>query len=296
MGNHMVVLRKQWDGTTIPYPNAPFFLEPTEDAVFASASNAGFFVAPGMKLVGAMVTGSATYIKSSTNHIGQPVTRASIVTPSTMTTFPPSITPVAAVPGGTQTPIQWLLHNPIALNQNDVLQVQVECLTPPSGVTTVGPGWVAAVLWLQDEFDVVPLGGVFWMSSQQKIASGRASGFAWETEGLENLPSIAPGRYAVVGYWAQAPELLASRIQLPGVLYRPGSAGISTPSAFTNEDGDVTLGAFSSIQPNLMFMNAGLGLLGELDSYTPPQLQFLFWKTQTADVYVNINLAVIKIR
>lgn len=290
MGTHALVFKKEF-ATGADYPSQQFLLDAVPDGVVASAGPTGFFVPRNKKIIGAMITGSASYT-TGTERFGQPVQSATIVAPSLMTTYPPSIWPIANAPGVSDTPIQWLINNPLPLRHNDVLQVQATFVRPADG-TTKGPSWVYAVIWLQDELEVLPPGGMFWFAGTAKVSG--AQKFEWKTlseEGGGVATGLAAGRYAIVGATVVGTKLLAARLQFAGQLDRPATIAVASPSW---DAGASPAAPGWPIKPNHAFLDGSLGVLGYIETYTPPQFQVLFSEEVSVETSFVLSIAAIKV-
>lgn len=171
-------------------------------------------------------------------------------------------------------PVQFLTGQPIALAENEILQVQAQLSL--GGEHTISALTVNVIVFLADRFVAAPADGqLFWIGGG---GSGTANPLQWTPVQASGGTggALPAGTYGVVALEHRSTTAIAARLQFPGATYRPGV--ISVQSEFS--------------QTNPAFYTGPFGLLGTFESFAPPILEVL---CASADTQHITFLGVIKL-
>lgn len=200
--------------------------------------------------------------------IGSAVTRGQITSPELRKTAEIEVLPIDdAVEPTSNFPPQKQLDNPVELKSGEALNFN----TTNSGAADTEQ---YGLVWLADS-PVTPYtgGGIHHV-----LATGAITAVVdtW-TAGVITLGTDLPeGRYAVVGWRCEGATLIAARLLFVGQSYRPMVIGY-------DDEADIE---------DAVFRNGGLGILGEFDHDTPPQIEVM---CVAADTTQQLILDIVKI-
>lgn len=196
--------------------------------------------------------------------LGPNLTQARIVAPSLRDRGLPDIAPLdLGTEPGSPTPLVDYRGRPLALDPNEQLNVQ-------AAEDGVGATVMNAVLLLHDGNMQIPSGNILTIRATAAVTLTPG---AWTNGALTLDQNLRVGRYAVVGFRAQAAGLIAARLVFVGYPWRPGCIGYDA-------DGDLE---------NPMFRMGGLGVWGYFDSTIPPSVDYLSVSADTAEeVYLDL--------
>lgn len=200
--------------------------------------------------------------------VGSAITRGIITSPSLRAVTPLEILPIddAAEPTSNFPP-QKMLENPIVLTEGEALNFQT---TNSGAAATEQYGFV----WLADG-PVTPFTGgqihhVFATAAITAVAD------KWTSGQIILGTDLPAGRYAVVGCRVEGATLIAARLIFIGQDFRPLFIGYDDEADVQDE----------------IFRNGALGIFGEFDHDSPPQIEVM---CEAADTSQQLILDIAKI-
>lgn len=119
--------------------------------------------------------------------------------------------------------------------------------------------------WLMDQIDAAPGGEVRTVRAQ---ATQTLVANVWTLGTITFDQQLEAGRYAIIGFRAEAAGLVAARLVIPGSAFRPGVVGYDAVNDTENQ----------------MFRRGMLGNWGEFEHTFPPQVEFLSVSADTTEV------------
>lgn len=183
--------------------------------------------------------------------IGADVVEGKLVSPKLRGLFPEYLGMVekSATPTSPPTYID-LFDTPFTLDVAEPLSVEAA----NSQATTAYRA--TCVLWFGDAITPPPAGEIRRIKATTNIT---LAAYQWTVAPVSFVDTLPAGRYAVVGMEAISPNLIAARLYIPGAAWRPGVIG---KTAVQNK-------------PATRFIKGRMGVLGEFDHLTIPQVEFL---------------------
>jgi len=198
--------------------------------------------------------------------VGELITAAQLTSPSLRAKNLLDIEPVDnALEPEEPAAVHIFKDNPIELTPAEALRF--------SASGSADPSTISGFVWLMDSIEAVPAGEIMTVKATN---TDTLSPYAWTSGALTFSQTLRAGRYAIVGMRARSAGLIACRLIIPGVTFRPGCLGVDAV-------GDTE---------NSVFRRGGLGNLGEFNHDAPPRGEFF---SRSADNNQTIFLDLIKI-
>lgn len=200
--------------------------------------------------------------------VGAAITRGQITSPSLRAVAPIEVLPIDdAVEPTSNFPPQKMLDNPVQLTSGEALNFNT---TNSGAAATEQYGFV----WLADG-PVTPFTGG---QIHHILATGAITAVVdtWTSGQLTLADDLPTGRYAVVGARCEGATLVAARLIFAGQSYRPMFIGYDDEADVEDE----------------IFRNGALGIMGEFDHDSPPQIEVM---CVAADTSQQVILDIVKI-
>lgn len=187
---------------------------------------------------------------------GDGAVQIELFTPSMRSIAAPSLVPlnVADQPGDNPSIVDYRA-NPIRIPGGQELRCQ--------GGGDTGNEPIVCIIGLQENFTPAPAGNIHTIRATSTSTLVAAT---WTFATLTFADTLPPGRYAVVGAYAQSATGIAFRLVLPGQVYRPGGLVATTVRQDVGK----------------MFLKGGLGKWGEFSNDALPELQMFATAGDTA--------------
>jgi hypothetical protein len=141
--------------------------------------------------------------------------------------------------------------NPFLLSPNE--QLEAWLLSDPAAVQIQ---WAIALL---ADAPVQPVGGGAEIMSLRWHAATAVTAGSWSNLPIIFDDTLPVGHYQVVGFRAHSVNLIAARLVFKGYAWRPGCIGSASMTAVGDD----------------VFRRGNMGVWGEFDSTTPPNVDFL---------------------
>src|SRR5712691_7920082 len=151
-----------------------------------------------------------------------------------------------------------LRDTPLTMVAGEVMQAEIN-----SDPAAVQIQWLLA--WLADGPTAPVLGDEFTIRADGTTALVAQ---AWTLVPLVFAENLPRGRYRIVGFRAQSANLVAARVVLVGLQWRPGALGTNTDRHLEHP----------------MFRHGELGAWGEFEDTDPPQVECLATAADAAEV------------